>query len=155
MADQYLRPADPRLRRRASLLTLLLLIAGTIALLVLHGYLGSMRELYGKDEDIAFARLIQVVRLAAIVSSICFLALGFWLWRLGRSVLRTGEFPPPGARLVKDTAVRTGPRARTIGNLLLLAAAALAVLGPVGTWYLSKVAIGRLTPVTHERPAKP
>lgn len=144
MPDLSVIPADPRLRRRAMLTTVCLSIAGAIGLWLLYRYLRNTRSLDSAALDVATVRLLWIVRLAAAVSVACLVGLGLWMMRLGRRVLRAGEYPPPGAKVVKTTRVRTGPRARVIGNLLLLSATIVAVLGSLGTWYLMQLAIHRL-----------
>src|SRR5688572_19353929 len=57
------------------------------------------------------------------------LAFAVYLWSLGGRVLRAQEFPPPGLRVIRDTAVLTGARAVSRGRLLkVLAVSALSVV---------------------------
>ena len=55
------------------------------------------------------------------------LAFAVYLWSLGGRVLRAQEFPPPGLRVLRDTAVITGARAVSRGRLLKVLAVSCAI----------------------------
>jgi len=73
---------------------------------------------------------------AASVCGASLVALGTWLWMLGRRINRAGCFPPPGAKVVRDTQVRTGQRACNMANVAQAGAFLFIVAGTVGAWYV-------------------
>jgi hypothetical protein len=67
------------------------------------------------------------------------LAFGAYLAWMARQVLRTGQFPVPGQRVVRDTVVRQGRAARRIALLAVAGAALLwatSLTLPVLLWRL-------------------
>jgi hypothetical protein len=55
------------------------------------------------------------------------LLLAAWMWTYGVRVLRANRHPPPGVRLVRDTAVSRGAAAGRYGRLYQVFAAVLVV----------------------------
>ncbi len=65
------------------------------------------------------------------------LGLAVWTGRFASEIKRAGRYPPPEAKLTRDTRIRTGASATAIARLLyfLAALAALmAILVPVVLW---------------------
>jgi hypothetical protein len=104
---------------------------GTVAVWWLSSYIESLTELGRTDREAAAAlfksRVLPALWIVALVS----VAAGGLLARHGLQVLRTGRFPPDGARVVRDTVQRTGGAARIAGMVLAVAGAVMAIL-PVG-----------------------
>jgi hypothetical protein len=120
-----------RLRSAAGLSFAALVVACALSLWALQGWLAGMahaaapvaqRQLLG-----AFAWLIGV-------SCVSVLTLAAYLWRTGARVLAAAQFPPPGMRVLRDTAIVRGPAAlrrgrvmQGMGAVLVLCCLALAV----------------------------
>ena len=89
----------------------------------------------------------KVLRLATIIlwiGGLSLVGMGGWFWRLGRRINLADRFPPPGMKVIKDTRVRTGPKARALANLAQAAALLCVVAGTVGMWYLYRFAVALL-----------
>ncbi len=120
--------ADPKYRRRYSLLFCLIgLVMLCIALWGVD-YLESL-----KDMEPAKAVLVLQVLSAALL--IPLFPMSLYLYRFARKALVSGQFPPPGTKVLKDTEVVEGKRARRKGTLLLVASIVLAVIASVGVTY--------------------
>lgn len=59
-----------------------------------------------------------------------------YLALVGRKVLTSGRFPPPGARVLVDTHILAGAAAARRGKSMLLAAALIPLLGLPGLLYV-------------------
>ena len=90
------RGADPSLRRRVVWLLVVGALVGVLLILGLERYRAALREWIGSDPQNAAHRLRLALVFLAIV--LCAPVIGFaaYLWAYGASVLRTGQFPPPG-----------------------------------------------------------
>ncbi len=130
--------ADPGFRRRMLALLALLVAAGAAALTGTDAYLRHVRELGAADPGAAVARVTLLFRGWMLVTALVPLLAGIYLARLGWRARLHGEFPPPGTRVLRETAVITGPGGRRLASLtwllgMLLALAGL-ILAVFGWW---------------------
>lgn len=121
--------ADPRWRMRMVVLLVVLALGMAICYWYFFGRVGT--AIAAGDLDGALERLRQVRRLTLALVGVAIAAAAYFL-AVAVRVLRSGRFPPPGARVVRDTPVRRGTAARAIAVLsvllsLLLPATAVAV----------------------------
>lgn len=133
-------PADPRLRRLAVVLAIVLGMAGVAGMLALRAAMGPLDKLGPDDLPAAVARLLRVVAVVAWAGGLGFVGCAWWLFRLARRINRSGRYPPPGMKVVRDTRVRTGRAARTTANAALLFAVLAAAAGTVGMVRLYRTA---------------
>lgn len=129
-------PADPG-RQRAVLLGMALFCAvGVRGVHELGGAFDTIRALTRVDPDAARRRILTLLDFFLYGMS-AILAVGALVLAVqGLRILRSGHFPPPGARVVLDTRVQRGAAAKRrgglswmMGTLMLLAAVALPTLG--------------------------
>ena len=118
--------ADPRLRTRAIVVTLMVALVGLIYLHWLNGFLQDVELLSMKDGTVAVKKLwpILLATMAAVLCSSVVLA--GTLTYLAVKVYRTGQYPPPGMRVLWTTPTRTG-RAATVASLCILLLAVVAI----------------------------
>lgn len=94
--------ADPALRRRALILALVIAVAGGAWVA------GTASRLEADHSTEALQQwLLATIGVAVAVA----LAGGIPLLLLARQILKTGQFPPPGRRVLRDTPLRRGPAA--------------------------------------------
>ncbi len=119
-----IQPADERLRFRLLLLMTLAAALGAVCLHGLDDYFTELHSLAVEAQPAAAMKakrlVLAILGLATAGSTLFSLYLGRVSWR----ILRSGRFPPPGARVLSDTRVCHGRRARRRG----LAGLALALL---------------------------
>lgn len=128
--------ADPALRRQMILVLLLIFAIGLFALEWLPGELASILAIARESPKEARAR--TVLLLGALIAPAVLLGMVAGVDTIRRSVstFRTGRFPPPGMRVLRDTPVLRGRGARglavfmaTLGVLLIVCCTVLPVLG--------------------------
>ncbi len=133
-------PADKNHRRLALVTAALLTILGLVALGILHGHLGKIEELAKDNPRAAGEKVLRLAATVLWVGGLGLVGMGAWFWRLGRRINLAGRYPPPGMKVVKQTRVRTGARARTLANLSQVTALLCVVAGTVGMWYVYRLA---------------
>jgi hypothetical protein len=131
--------ADSALRRLTLIGVVVVLLAGMIALVYTGSFLDDMKALARVSPSQAAARVGLVLKLVAIGAAVIPVAVGAYLARVAMLTWRSGEFPPPGTRVLRDTTVTTGPSSRRWAVFALLVAVILLVGGilvPLVTWTL-------------------
>ena len=139
MEDQIV-PADKRQRALAAVAAALLSVVAVAVLIVVDRRFDRIKELSEEDLPAAATAMLRFTTVVAWIGGLGFVGMGAWFWRLGRRINLAERFPPPGMRVIKDTPVRTGARARMTANLAQVSALACVVAGTVGMWYLYRVA---------------
>ncbi len=133
--------ADKRLRMWVILAGVVLVAAGFAALGVLQGQLRAIEQQTEENLQAAKQKMIRLTATVAWIGGLGFVGMGAWFWRLGRRIHRAGRFPPPGMKVIKDTPVRAGAKARTLAMVAQVAALLLAVVGTGAMWYLYQMAV--------------
>jgi hypothetical protein len=111
--------ADPATRRRALLAAVVIALAGWAAFFVLQDWLAGLED----ADPVRVRRALESAMIWASWAACAPVAvLALWLWRAGGRVGRAGRYPPPGAKVIRDTPVVHGDAAR-------LRATALKALG--------------------------
>jgi hypothetical protein len=113
------RRADPTARRAAALVLVVGTCIGALLLAALTRYRIPLSDWVLADRA---QRIELVFVILTALGSLPLLGLAVYLWSLGGKVVRAREFPPPGLRVVRDTAIVTGERAVLRGRLLKLLA---------------------------------
>lgn len=94
--------ADNRLRILTVVALLAIAALGSIALTLFDSWLTSLGR---RSAEAALHQLRAVFVWLAGIGGVALFALGAYLWRLGWHVLTVRQFPLPGSRVIRDTAV--------------------------------------------------
>jgi hypothetical protein len=109
------QPADPIAQRRALIAVIAIAAAGIAAWFVLEDWLMGLQA---ADPLQARHAMKNALIWGTWAASLPVILLAAHLWRSGEHVRRAERYPPPGAKLVRDTPILTGSRARTRGTAL-------------------------------------
>ena len=142
--DQPVVPGDPRLRQWTLLLAAAMLLTGLAALWLLRTALADLEQLAQRDLPAAVNRTLRLVMGIAVLGSAGMVGCAAWLWFLARKIRRSGRFPPPGMKVIKDTPLRQGPQAQSMAARAQVAAVLLLTLGTAAMWYLYHLATAAL-----------
>lgn len=127
--------ADAR-RRRLVILVLVVMLIGSAALWMV--FEGWMVEVRGLPVEAARRSLSRVFVLCMGIMIICVGIVGWHCWQVGERVRQTLRFPPPDAKVVRDTVVFTGQIAAARGRLLkvlgLILMFCMLALGMMSWW---------------------
>ncbi len=127
------QPADPATRRRAFLLLGAALVLGFALIpfgdriaVAMQAWIGS--HMTGQpEEDLrrlgwVFYGVLGAMALFPVLS-------GMRVATIGREIVRTERYPPPGRPVIVNTPIRTGPPARRRGQILVALGALLVACG--------------------------
>ena len=143
MSDRIV-PADPHLRRWSLLAVCLVAVVGGLLLFAVRNALREMHDRFEAGDPVDLDRIVLLVRVLAVSSALGLVGCALWFWRLGTRVLRGGEYPPPGMKVIKETRVKSGGAARRLAHAALLASVVLMALGTMGVWGLYHLALRAL-----------
>lgn len=116
MEKEILR-ADKDYRRRTIIrLTLFAVAAATFSLaLIFWGH----PWLKGRLDTLEPTRALRLLTWSSALVSLSFLPVCALIFRQGRRILRSGCYPPPGTKVIRDTVVIRGAGAVARGRLLV------------------------------------
>ena len=120
------------------------LLLGLLLLYYLQNYLSGLEDLAGEFPRQAVDRFLKVCRFVGVAIAIGFAAFGIYLFRISILTLRSGQFPPPGFRVIRDTRLLTGERATLRGKLGLIFAAVFVSFAFLLPWYMYRVVLSIL-----------
>lgn len=126
--------ADPRLRRLAVFSCTALFVVGSLALWAFQSWLAVVAQ---AEPSVAQRQLLTAFAFLMGATLVMLLALSVFLWRVGARVRAAAQYPPPGMRVLRDTAVLRGVAAHQRAAVIQGIAVALVLcsVGLVGvTW---------------------
>ncbi len=133
-------PADSRQRKLAVFLTLAIVVGGMVALWWLDRRLDGLDRMVEENLPAAAEKALSLVIKALVVVGGSLVGMGLYLFWLGVQINRAGQFPPPGMKVIRNTVVRTGSRARLLANTALVSSLLAVLAGTVGMWYVFRLA---------------
>lgn len=109
--------ADPEYRRKSLVICVLFLVFGAVLAIVLSewGIPAFEEYLKGKKPEEAF-RILQWLLVACFFSMIPW---AFYIFRYARRILNSGQFPPPGTKVIRDTQIIEGQTARRYAYIMI------------------------------------
>jgi len=121
--------ADKRYRRKA-----LAVCAGLILLgAVMIGWVLPKAE--GYLEQLEPETALRALEGALIAIFLTLLPMGLYVLQLGRRIMKAELFPPPGVKVIADTPLVQGRKARNYGRIFVICGLVLISLGLFGALY--------------------
>lgn len=134
--DDKIIPADKTLRRKLIIFVLLFAIIGVFVIGYIFFSLEHIRELAKVNPRVALERMTRLFDIVLIVIALVSLFYGIYSLIIAVRVIKSGRFPPPGTRVIRDTHISTGKIA-TIRAISLIAIALVMILvGILGPLYV-------------------
>jgi hypothetical protein len=121
--------ADKDLRRRALILTLGLAVFGWWGIELTQSYLHRLEILSETDPYEAARKIIPFVYAWMALSVAAVVAMSTYFFWLGVKVATTDQYPYPGMRVLRDTRIVRGGRARLRAAIALILAAVIVLAG--------------------------
>lgn len=124
-------------------MVLVIALLGTIAYLAADRFVDDLNELASGSPDgpdLAVQRAGLAIKLLALTLGTVLAVFAAWLFRYSLSSHRAERFPPPGARLIRESKILTGVEAQAqarLGFILAAIIAAAAVALPAYLWHIT------------------
>ena len=122
-----IRKADPAARRQTTAIVVIGAVLGCVLILAFDRWLPILQDWLLSETGGPGQRVKLTFMLIATLVSAPLLIFAAYLWSLGAKVFRVGVFPPPGHRVLRDTPVLSGKKARFRGRTLQVLAVSLAL----------------------------
>ena len=119
--------ADKELRKKIIIFLLLVTIAVVVTGSYLENYLDQIEQQSQKDPELASEKIMFVFRLCTGLVFLLLLCMGIYLILLARRTLRSGQYPPPGMKVIRDTRIRTGAEVKSITVLMFFSSVILII----------------------------
>lgn len=126
--------ADAVLKKKVILFYVAVVIAGIIVFKLSYDYLQELRVLAQEDIDTAVDRILFFIHVWLVISVAAIAAVGAYLLWFALRVLRSGQMPPPGTRVIRDMKIIDGEKAMNRARVLIVASLLLVVIGLAVTW---------------------
>ncbi len=114
--------ADKSARKRFLIALVLITAAAAVLTYYLSQHIERLKILAAADPDLAMHGLVRLMRIVLLAGVLLACLVGASLIRTALRTLRAGRFPPPGMRVIRDTRVVTGARARIQAITLMVVA---------------------------------
>ena len=140
-APRKVIPADPTLRRVTIVALVALALVGAIGIVFTASFTDHLRDLAERSPEQAARSAARAFKTITALMAVMPGTVGLYLAYVAVRAWQTGEFPPPGTRVLRDTVVTVGPRSRVwaiVGLVVavLLLAGGIAVV--VWSWRLAE-----------------
>ena len=128
--DKKIVRADKKYRNKV--LTLCFLIGLLGVLIIVWGLPYGMEYLKHLDPKTAFL----IIDLVLVLIMLSLVPIGLFLLKVGRKIIKHECFPPPGMRVIKDTLIEKGKKAKVKGQILVFTAIIFMTFGLFGALYI-------------------
>jgi uncharacterized BrkB/YihY/UPF0761 family membrane protein len=125
--NQDIVPTDKNLRKKFFIFLGLSVIAVLIIVPYFNGYLERIKQVFKENPEVAFKKSMFVLKATLSFVSLLLVMSGIYLMVLARRTLRSGQYPPPGMRVIRDTRLRTGTQAKVSAISLIVISCILIV----------------------------
>lgn len=125
--ENEIQRADLRLRRTTAVVLVFATALAAVLVFAFHRWLSEFATTLQTEQLIA--RLRPWIGAGAIACSTCLLVMAGHASLRARAAMTQQRWPVQGARVLRDTVVRSGADALKVARLLNLVALALAVIG--------------------------
>jgi uncharacterized membrane protein len=117
--NQDIVPADKNLRKKFFIFLGLSVIAVLIIVPYFNGYLEQIKQAFKENPEVAFKKSMFVLKTTLSFVSLLLVMAGIYSMSLARRTLKSGQYPPPGMKVIRDTRLRTGTQAKRAGISLI------------------------------------
>lgn len=128
--NQRVIRADKAYRNKVLVLLVLLVSLGT--LIIGWGLPWMQEDLRSRNPEEA----LQFMKVALVLLFLGILPMALTLLSFGRKIISTERFPPPGVRVIRDTELLEGERAKQRGRALVIVSVILVLVGLCGAFYV-------------------
>jgi len=118
--EQDIVQGDKELRKKFILFLILFTMVVILVEPTLNRYIDEIKQTSEKNPGLAFKKSMVALKVSLGLVSFLLLMAGVYFIALARGTFKSGQYPPPGMRVIRDTRLRTGTRAKRAGISLLV-----------------------------------
>jgi len=126
--SQDIVPADKEFRKRFIVFLMLIVIVFVVTIVSMKSYLDQMEQLRREDPGLAGKKVVLLLKWWMGLGSLPVLGLAVYQIILARRILKSGRFPPPGMKVIRDTKIQTGAKAKKVAISLIALSSIIIVI---------------------------
>ena len=130
--DNDIIRADPTARRYVIVGAIVVTLISLGLLGLGQDYLQQLRDLSKDRPQEALAEIHGVLRMIFLITAVVILLFSIYLIWVGLRVIKVGQVPLPGAKVLWDTKIIRGERAQFKGKLLISVAVLILITSMIG-----------------------
>ena len=111
--------ADKEFRKRFIVFLVLIAIVFSITILSMKSHLDQMGELRRENPGLAGKKVILLLKWWMGLGSLPILGFGVYQILIARRILKSGQYPPPRLKMLRDTKIQTGAKAKKMAMSLI------------------------------------
>lgn len=140
MNERMIR-ADRTLRKKVIIWAVFFGLAGVLIIQVVYSAFDGLESLAETDPEQALSSLKKILTAITVTNAFGSSLFAFYFVSVAARILASGRYPPPGMRVLRDTRVRTGKKAKWMAAAQILAAL-LILATNIGMWFLHRIVEG-------------
>ena len=105
-------PADKNLRKKFIIFLGLTMIAVLLIVPYFNDYIEQIKQISKENPELAFKKSMFMLKLTLGIVSFLLLMTGVYFIILARRTFKSGQYPPPGMRVISNTRLRNGTQAK-------------------------------------------
>ena len=121
-------PADKNLRKKFIIFLGLTMIAVLLIVPYFNDYIEQIKQISKENPELAFKKSMFMLKLTLGIVSFLLLMTGVYFIILARRTFKSGQYPPPGMRMIRKTKLRTGTQAKKAALSLIVLSCILIIL---------------------------
>jgi len=126
--NQDIVPADKNLRKKFIIFYVLFTISVILVVPYFNYYINQIKQKSKENPELAFKKSMFMLKLTLGIVSVLLLMTGVYFIILVRRTFESGQYPPPGMRVIRETRLRRGTQAKMAGISLIILSCILIVL---------------------------
>ena len=121
-------PADKNLRKKFIIFLGLTMIAVLLIVPYFNDYIEQIKQISKENPELAFKKSMFMLKLTLGIVSFLLLMTGVYFIILARRTFKSGQYPPPGMRMIRETKLRNGTQAKKAVLSLIVLSCILIIL---------------------------
>jgi heme/copper-type cytochrome/quinol oxidase subunit 2 len=126
--NQGVVQADKNLRKKFIIFLGLTMIAVLLIVPYFNDYIEQIKQISKENPELAFKKSMFMLKLTLGIVSFLLLMTGVYFIILARRTFKSGQYPPPGMRMIRETKLRTGTQAKKAALSLIVLSCILIIL---------------------------
>lgn len=120
--EEQIVPADRKLRKQVLTWCVLLVLLAIFGVHSVLDHLDQAKKLADSSPELAFHKIRNLLMAMRLLNLAVSLAFALYFASIAWKTFRSGRYPPQGMRVIRDTPIQTGSRAKFAGATCLSAA---------------------------------